>query len=159
MLMYQAGCFLTAYINLCILNANSSTPVFAVPMIVNGAFAAELSLKALLTKNGIEYGREHNLFYLFNCLPDDIKLEVVNRSMEATPAFRDLQNWMNQLILISNAFEEWRYNYESGHALVLDTNYLQAFAQAVSKTLSSHYGTVDFVASKRVVNEEEIEKL
>ena len=72
-LKYQAGSFLTAYINLVILNDRSlnikpSSPIFTIPMIVNGAFAAELSLKAILSSCGINYEKSHNLLYLFTIL-------------------------------------------------------------------------------------------
>lgn len=86
-LRYLAGSFLTAYINLCAMNAEVEDPIFVVPMVVNGAFSAELSLKAILAENGIEYGKEHNLLYLFSLLPDDMLQEVVQRSWERTPAF------------------------------------------------------------------------
>lgn len=125
-------------------------------MVVNGAFSAELSLKALLKHYDVAYGTTHNLLHLFWLLPTDVSYEIVNRSMEATPAFRDLDNWMDQLILISNAFEEWRYSYEAKHPLVLDINFLQAFTQAASKTLSAHCGDVDYVETVSVENEAQI---
>lgn len=128
-------------------------------MVVNGAFSAELALKALLKHHDIAYGTTHNLLHLFMLLPIDISSEIVNRSMEATPTFRNLENWIHELILISNAFEEWRYSYEAKHSLVLDTNFLQAFAQAASKTLSSHCGKVEYGEAVRVENVEDVEKI
>lgn len=142
LLSFQAGSFLTAYVNLCILHAQSSNSTFMVPMIVNGAFTAELALKAILAKCEINYGREHNLLYLFLLLPIDYSWDIVNRSMAAAPAFRDLKRWMDELFLISNAFEEWRYSYEATHTLVLDTVFLQAFVQAAYNTLYAHFGAV-----------------
>ncbi len=140
LLSLQAGNFLTAYANLCILHSQSSNSTFMVPMIVNGAFTAELALKAILAKCEINYGREHNLVYLFLLLPIEYSWDIVNRSMAATPAFRDLKRWLDELFLISNAFEEWRYSYEATHSLVLDTGFLQAFVQATYHTLYAHFG-------------------
>lgn len=157
-LRYLAGSFLTAYINLCAMNAEVKDPIFVVPMVVNGAFSAELSLKAILAENGIEYGKEHNLLYLFSLLPDDMLQEVVQRSWERTPAFRDTKVWINQLCLISDAFEEWRYGFEAKHALIVDTNFLQAFAQALSITLHAHYGDAEMKLVKVEENDETIEK-
>lgn len=157
-LRYQAGSFLTAYINLSIMNSQANDLTFTIPMVVNGAFSAELALKALLTKEGIRYYREHNLLYLFSLLPDDIALQIVNDSMSRTPAFRDINNWLDQLFYISGAFEDWRYAHEAEHSLVLDTNFLQAFAQACNQVLSNQFGGV--IVSKEVSagNEQEFEK-
>jgi len=157
-LRYLAGSFLTAYINLCAMNRESKEPIFVVPMIVNGAFSAELSLKALLAENEIAYGKEHNLLYLFSLLPDDILEEVVLNSWERTPAFRNPDVWINQLCLISDAFEEWRYGYESKHSLIVDINFLQAFAQALSITLHSHYGNAEMKLVETTEDDNEMEK-
>lgn len=157
-LRYQAGSFLNTYINLCAMNAEAKDLTFVIPMVVNGAFAAELSLKAILTENGIEYSNVHSLLYLFMLLPDDFALEVINRSMERAPAFRDFQVWENQLFLISDAFEEWRYSYEAKHSLILDTNFLQAFVQALNSTLTAHYGSVKAEPVDTMEEDEEIEK-
>lgn len=157
-LRHQAGSFLTAYINLTILNSQVEDVTFTIPMIVNGAFSAELALKALLTKEGIQYSKNHNLLYLFSLLPVDIALQIVNDSMSRTPAFRVLENWLDNLIYISNAFEEWRYAYEANHSLVVDTNFLQAFAQACNQVLSNQFGGVSISKEVSVGNEEEIEQ-
>lgn len=157
-LNYEAGSFLTAYINLAILHSQSTTPIFLIPMVVNGAFSAELTLKALLKHYDIEYGTTHNLLHLFMLLPTDVSCEIVNRSMDAAPVYRDWNNWKEQLILISNVFEEWRYAYETKHSIVIDTNFLQAFAQAASKTLTAHCGNVEYGEAVMVDNVEEINR-
>ena len=157
-LRYQSGSFLTAYINLSILNSQTSDLTFTIPMIVNGAFSAELTLKALLTKEGIQYSKDHNLLYLFSLLPDDIALQIVNDTMSRTPAFRDINNWLDNLICISDAFEEWRYAYEANHSLVLDTNFLQAFVQACNQVLSNRFGGVCESKEVSAGNEQEIEQ-
>lgn len=155
-LRHLSESFLTAYINLSIMNTQTEDLTFLIPMIVNGAFSAELSLKALLMKANVDYSREHNLLYLFLLLPSEIQVQIVNDSMSRTSAFRDMELWMDQLILISDAFEQWRYAYESSQSLILDTNFLQAFAQACGQVLSNHCGDV-FVKQSVVKNEQEID--
>ena len=55
-LVFQAKSFYNAYIALEQLNQSCEPPLlYYVPMIVNGAFSIEISLKALLAINHIEY--------------------------------------------------------------------------------------------------------
>ena len=159
-LKYQAGSFLTAYINLVILNNQSlsmkpGSPIFTIPMIVNGAFAAELSLKAILSSCGITYEKSHNLLYLFMILPEDFALEIVNRSITAAPIFKNLDEWQKQLILISDGFEHWRYSYDTGVPIVVNFNFLQAFVQATYNTLAEHFGSVELKESLPNENSDE----
>ena len=159
-LKYQAGSFLTAYINLVILNDQSlnikpSSPIFTIPMIVNGAFAAELSLKAILSSCGINYEKSHNLLYLFTILPEDLALEIVNRSIAAAPIFKHIDEWLKQLMLISDGFEHWRYSYDTGVPIVVNFNFLQAFVQATSNTLTDHFGSVELKETLPNENSEE----
>ena len=63
LLVYQAKSFYNAYIALDQLSRDDSDALLLLfaPLIVNGAFSTELTLKAILAKNKIEYGKEHNL--------------------------------------------------------------------------------------------------
>ena len=144
MLTFQAGSFLTSYVSLYINNSQASDSSFIIPMIVNGTFSVELSLKALLVRLGINYGREHNLFYLYYLLPTDYAWEIFTRSIAGTPTSRDLRRWMDNLILISNAFEEWRYGFEAKHSLVLNSDFLSLLVQAAYGTLTDHFGEINY---------------
>lgn len=62
------------------------------------------------------------------------------------------------MCLISDAFEEWRYGFEAKQSLIVDTNFLQAFAQALSITLHAHYGDAEMKLVKVEGNDETIEK-
>lgn len=54
-LIFQAKSFYNAYLNLERIDMQSGDFLFTVPMLVNGAFSIELSLKAILTRNSISY--------------------------------------------------------------------------------------------------------
>ena len=68
-LVYQAKSFYNAYIALEQVERSTGEPMYNVPLLVNGAFSIELSLKAILVKNSIDYGKEHNLLVLFLKIP------------------------------------------------------------------------------------------
>ena len=66
-LIFQAKSFYNAYLNLERIDMQSGDFLFTVPMLVNGAFSIELSLKAILTRNSISYKKEHNLWFFLEC--------------------------------------------------------------------------------------------
>lgn len=115
-----------------------TVPRYLAPMIVNGAFATELALKSILTENRVNYRKEHNLLELFMLLPTDYALGVVNRSMSIAAAYRELGKWVDELILISEAFVDWRYCFE-GSTPAFDITFFDSFICAVYETLISHY--------------------
>ena len=45
-------------------------------MLVYGAFSVEITIKAILANNDIEYGKEYNLVVLFELLPKDIQKKI-----------------------------------------------------------------------------------
>ena len=74
-LIYQAKSFYNAYIALEQINQLCDKPLmYYVPMLVNGAFSIEITLKAILSENQIDYGKEHNLVVLFQQLPELFRL-------------------------------------------------------------------------------------
>ena len=111
LLVYQAKAFYNAYIALDQLSRDDSDTLLLLfaPLVVNGAFSVELALKAILAKNQIEYGKEHNLLILFQMLPKSFQLELWAYLIEKTPEYADSKNRLDELILLSNAFVDWRY--------------------------------------------------
>ena len=159
-LIYQAKSFYNAYIALEQINQSSDEPImYYVPMLVNGAFSIEITLKALLAKNHIEYGKEHNLVVLFQQLPDTFQMELLGHLIEKAPEYKDMSKCSEELILISNAFVDWRYAFEGKPAPAFDSRFLSAFANAAIWTLLSHYN-VDIVPSTdKTKSDEEIDEM
>ena len=159
-LVFQAKSFYNAYIALEQLNQSCEPPLlYYVPMIVNGAFSIEISLKALLAINHIEYGKEHNLVVLFMQLPDSFQAELLGHLFEKAPEYNDVQKSVDELLLISNAFVDWRYAFEGKPAPAVDSRFLSAFANAAIWTMFSHCN-VDLVPTNdNTKTDEEIEEL
>lgn len=106
---------------------------------VNGAFSIELSIKAILAKNKIDYEKEHNLFVLFQLLPEAFQLELFGRLVENAPEYKETDSLCKELILISTAFVDWRYAFEDKPAPALNTRFVSAFANAAICTMVAHY--------------------
>ena len=151
-LVYEAKSFYNAYIALEQLSKLDATPEFLlyVPMIVNGAFSIELTLKAILVKNNISYGKDHNLLSLFRLLPNQFQCELLTHLMEKAPEYVDTKKFVDEIVLLSNAFED-------NPAPAVDTRFLAAFANAAILTMFSHYN-VDLVPSTKIVSDDEIEQ-
>lgn len=143
-LAFQAKSFFNVYLNLLNFDAHNSVSNFIVPAVVNGAFSAELALKSMLTERGIPYGREHSLLELFLLLPHDFINEFLCKFYERTSQYHDTDKWMEELILISNAFVDWRYCFEKGPLPAFHFDYFDAFIFAAFCVVSNHYD-VDMV--------------
>lgn len=63
----------------------------------------------------------------------------------------------DELVLISNAFIDWRYVFEDKSAPAIDSRFLSAFANASIWTMFSHYN-VDLIPSASTISDEEVEK-
>lgn len=137
-LAFQAKTFYETYQILNQQESESKFPRYLAPMIVNGAFSAELALKSILTENHVNYRREHNLLSLLMLLPTDFALEIVNRSMSIGTSYREFGKWVDEMILISEAFVDWRYCFESS-APAFDLTFFDSFVRAIYETLISHY--------------------
>lgn len=159
-LIYQAKSFYNAYIALEQINQSCELPLmYYVPMLVNGAFSIEITLKAILTENQIKYGKEHNLVVLFQKLPESFQEELLGHLLEKAPEYGDMDKCAEELVLISNVFVDWRYAFEGKPAPAFDTRFLSAFANAAIWTMFSHYN-VDVVSStEKTKSDEEIEEL
>ena len=159
-LVYQAKSFYNAYIALEQINGACDNPLmYHVPVLVNGAFSIEITLKAMLAKNQIDYGKEHNLFVLFRLLPDSFQLEVLGHLTEKAPEYRDADKCFDELVLISNAFIDWRYAFEGKPAPALNTRFLAAFANAAIWTMFSHYNVDIVPSSTKTKTDDEIDEM
>ena len=96
-----------------------------VPLIVNSAFTVELYLKCLITIENGGYGREHNLYNLFNLLSNDSKKFITakyNELTSADPIVMAMKQHFNGVIKfdivsvlkdIADAFIAYRYHFEN----------------------------------------------
>jgi len=143
LLVYQAKSFYNAYIALDQLSRDDSDTLLLLfaPSVVNGAFSAELALKAILAKNQIEYGKEHNLLILFQMLPKSFQQELWAYLIEKAPEYAGSEKGLDELILLSNAFVDWRYAFEGKAVPAIESRFLAAFANAAIRTMFSHYNT------------------
>lgn len=161
MLVFEAKSFYNAYIALEQLDRDNDHPLmlFHIPMIVNGAFAIEITFKAILTKNQIEYGKEHNLAVLFLKLPDHFQLEMMDTLSKKVPEYMDSRRLTEELVLLSTAFIDWRYAYEDHSAPAIDTRFLSAFSNAAISALLGHYNVELSPSTSFAKSEDEINKL
>ena len=128
-LVYQAKSFYNAYIALGQINNADDPLMYLVPRIVNGAFAVEVTLKAILTEQDIDYDKEHYLKVLFDKLPQNIQKEFWEFLCSKKPEYTDVEKREKELMIMSDAFIKWRYCFEDG-APAFDENFLAAFANA-----------------------------
>ena len=156
-LVYQAKSFYNAYIALEQLKVDDDPLLLFVPKLVNGAFAVELTLKAILNKYGIKYDKEHNLKVLFDKLPSNIQVDFWKYLISKKPEYADKEKRENELIIMSNAFVKWRYCFESD-APAFDETFLSAFANSAIYMMFHLGYNVFFGAPETVDNYEEIEK-
>ena len=82
------------------------------PGIINSAFACEVFMKAILAFGDIKVPKTHKLGELYEALSDGLKDWI---KQVVSGGYRDM--WTNvwgidYLDEVSNAFVEWRYNYE-----------------------------------------------
>ena len=128
-LVYEAKSFYNTFINLYDFSQNDV--MYFVPAIVNGSFSVELGIKAILSKRGIKYGRDHNLVILFEKLPEDIQDTIWRWVEEKNPYYADTGARNKELLLISDIFTQWRYCFERDGAVAVDLGFLSVFANAV----------------------------
>lgn len=155
-LCFSAKAFFNTYLNLRL----PEDPNYFIPMIVNGAFSVELAFKSILTENNIDYSHTHNLLSLFCLLPDDFVSELINRSLKRAPAYRELDKWIEELLAVSELFEQYRYIYEQKSLSPIQQPYFDSLVFAAFETMTAHYN-VDIVEAPeaQITDEEFDEKL
>ena len=158
--VYYAKSFYNAFITLEQINYNSpDNLLYIIPMVVNGAFSIEITLKSLLLKSKIEYNKEHNLINLYRMLPDLFQEEIISHLAEKAPEYCEIHKLSEELLMISNLFVDWRYAFEGNIAPAADLKFVSAFANAAILTMFSHYN-VDLVeCNDRGMADEHIEDI
>ena len=142
-LVFQAKAFYNAFIVLERQNLMMDIPRYTAPVLVNGAFSIELSLKAILAKNGVDYEKEHNLLILFQMLPQKFRDEILGFLIEKAPEYSDPDIFFDEFLLSSNAFVDWRYCFEK-QPPAIDRRFISALANASIRGMFTHYN-VDLV--------------
>lgn len=155
-LAYQAKSFYNAYIALSQLQSRETGLIYLVPELVNGALSVELILKAILVEQDIPYDCEHNLKVLFDKLPEDIQIMLWAYLSIKNPAYSDLTWCQNELLMISEAFVQWRYYFEKKLATAFDANFLFAFANAAIFVMFELGYNVDLESSGKPLSPDEI---
>ena len=160
---HQAKSFYNAYIVLEQMSNQNETDsdLFTIPMIVNGAFSIEVSIKALLTVFGIEYNNEHNLYILFELLPAELRTLLLKYIYIKAPFPADEKTCYIELMLLSNAFENWRYCYEKTESFSINLGFLSAFANmavwavfvTIPSTSDSLIKNVEATSEIAIINE------
>ena len=159
-LVFQAKSFYNAYIALEQIHLQCDNPTYYyVPTVVNGAFSIEITLKAILAKNQIDYGKEHNLFILFQLLPESFQNEMFEHLLEKAPEYKEAKKLIDELILISDAFVEWRYAFEKKKVPAFDLRFLSAFANAAIWTMFTHYNADCVPSNTKEKSDEEVEEM
>lgn len=159
-LVYEAKSFYNAYIALeQIQNVPDYGLLLAIPILVNGAFSVELTLKAILTKEKIRYEKEHNLYSLFSLLPIQIQEQIWNYMLTKSPEFGDAKVRRENLMLISDAFVDWRYSYEKALVPAINSRFLSAFANAAIFVMFDLGYNVDLVPTTSEKSDEEIDAM
>lgn len=129
-LVYQAKSFYNAYIALNQIRTPEDELLYLVPEMVNGALSVELTLKAILTEQNIPYEHEHNLKILFDKLPLHIQNMIWYYVAQKAPMYSDHTKCENELLLMSEAFVQWRYVFEGNLAAAFEPSFLAVFANA-----------------------------
>jgi hypothetical protein len=104
------------------------------PAIVCATLGAELSLKAILARHGIKWGREHSLKSLLGLVPPADRDAIIAQTRLAFPDFDA------QLDKAANAFVDWRYVYESKLPKELNALFVTKFARAAAERLETIRG-------------------
>lgn len=109
---------------------------YLITAVVNGAFACELALKSILIENDISFEKNHNLYELFQLLPDVYKDEIYLRLRTGAPPY-DMGNFDIDFTFFSEAYYKWRYAYEERGILHCAGFY--QFTKAIVETHLSKY--------------------
>ena len=90
---------------------HEGVPSLTAPLIVNGAFAAELALKFLIFKENGEFDCIHDLQQLFDSLPDCHKIPLTEIIFQQ--AHQNEETLQTNLSRIKNLFEDMRYFFSN----------------------------------------------
>ena len=74
-------------------------------------------------------------------LPKSFQQELWAYLIEKAPEYAGSEKGLDELILLSNAFVDWRYAFEGKAVPAIESRFLAAFANAAIRTMFSHYNT------------------
>ena len=111
-LAYSAKSFYNAYIALDQLEPPQDELLLYIPKLVNGAFATELIIKAILVEQDIPYNNEHNLKILFEKLPMEIQKRVWQFLTQKASEYADVEKRENELLLTTNSPKDCKRNWQ-----------------------------------------------
>lgn len=119
------------------------------PSVMNLAFSVELYIKDLHFALKGKAPRGHNIFKLFQALPEEVKQKIfahdaisqnpfatrgnIFSPLRFTKAYRPYDGFIDQLKDISDGFEKWRYAHEKT-TLKYEEWFALAFIEAVKST-------------------------
>lgn len=126
---YKTWCILDSQIDL------TTVDDYTIPWIVNGALACEIGMKYILTQNCVDVPKIHLLHELYNKLPDTHKIEISNRLFAACPTYK-MEQFNQEILLLSNAFCDFGYPYE--HALSLDLQFFRTWCLAIFEQVEKY---------------------
>ena len=143
--MYRTGCEFSDCADFA-MKAQDTMPFhglfYSVPAIVNSAFACEVFLKFLLEIEQIEIKRKHQLKELFDQLPERVKTDIQQNTMQKYGTWTDVFG-LSLLHEISDAFVQWRYNYEHDFrkdgTMKVEIGFLVAFRNALREKCSDYF--------------------
>ena len=158
-LVYQAKSFYNAYIILEQIKIDEDELLLFVPKLVNGVFSVELIIKAILTEQGISYDKEHNLKILFEKLPAVIQNQIWEYLVKKAPEYSDAEKREKELLLISEAFVQWRYFFEGNVVPAFDMRFLSAFANALITEMFALGYNVVLAPSQAEITPEELAEI
>lgn len=132
--------------------------VYTLPWIVNGAFACELGLKYILTQNEISYKKEHYLHRLFELLPNEDRVAILNELYEKCPDYSNDQI-TREILLVSDAFCNFRYSYE--HTLTSNLSFCKVWFEAIFNQVATYpsYELIERTGNPDITTDEFDEKL
>lgn len=113
-----------------------STPLFILPIVVNGSISAELALKSLLLFRTGAYPKGHNLEKLFNALADADRVPL-SKAIK-TKAHQNDDTLQLNLEQIANSFVDWRYYFERQSIEI--TGFFNQFIEIVCEYADSVIG-------------------
>jgi len=90
------------------------TDKYCFSFIILGSFACELGLKRKLDELNISYNKVHKVRELFDLLPEDKKVEIIEKAKVSGGRFKlkDDNEFYKNIDIISNNFVDWRYMHE-----------------------------------------------
>lgn len=106
---------------------HESVPMLTYPLVVNGAFAAELALKFLIFQENLKFDCIHSLYQLFYQLPSKHKVPLTEIIYKQ--ARQNAKTLEVNLSNIANLFEDFRYAF--GKEQLGFTNFFNDFIHIV----------------------------